>query len=295
VSLTPVPVGGCALLAFYGADSGNFAPPSGVTNMTLSRSVNGGAFVQLYSGAPVPYWCDVGDGPSASSAPLSASLPCTWQATDSGGTTTVGPVTLGSAIVTVPDGLTQLLIRLLQASADNAPRSSGAQVQPVQVTTRMPQGGWQAMPFIVVNLELFQQSDTAVGQDVLNPNAVNLWTLPGWSRRVWRVSVMSQDADERDFYRDTLMIAFRVLKATLFGQVGQNIRHDFQANSGTTADEWIGQGPGLYWADLMLTLEGTFDVTVATGYNLIERFDASLESSASGSAPFVVDTALVPP
>lgn len=284
VVLTPLPIGGSAMLQFYGADQGNFAPPSGVTAMTLSRAVSGvaglGAFTQIYSGTPLPIWVDVNDGLSTSSSPLDPSLSYVWQATDSTGATQVGPAVLAGSIVTVPDGLTQLLIRLLQAAVSNAPVPAGVTVAPVQVTTRMPQGGLAATPFVVVNQDLIQQNDTMIGQDVvLVTKPDNLWTLPGWAKRVWRISVFSQNADERDFYRDTILMAFRALKATLFSQIGLNIRHSYQATSGTTHDEFIGQMPGFYWADVMFDLEGVFDVTILTGFNLIERINVNLEVS----------------
>ena len=276
VTLSPIPTGGAVLLAFYGAQAGRFAPPSGVTTMTLSRAASGAAFAPIYTGAPLPFWCDAGDGPLTSSTPLDPSTSYTWQAVDSGGTTEIGPVVPAGSIVTTPDAFTQLLIRLLQAGLDNAPRPAGVTVQAAQVVTKMPSGGWPPTPFVVVNLDLLQQSETAVGQDVLAPDANNLWTLPGWAKRVWRVSVLSPDADERDFYRDTLLIVFRALKATLFSTVGQNIRHSFQAASGTSADEWVGLGPGFYWADVIMEVEGVFDVTIATGFGLIAAIDVDV-------------------
>jgi len=276
LTVSSLPIGGAALLQLYGAESGAYAPPSGVVTLTLSRTGSDGSSVTLYAGAPVPLWVDPGDGPSFSSQPLSPAVGYTWTATDSGGATQAGPITLTGSIVTVPDGLTQLLIRLLQAAADNAQRPSGTVVNPVRVTTKMPSGGWPATPFAVVNLSLFQQEDTAIGQDVLVPVADNTWTLPGWAKRVWTISVFSQNADERDFYRDTFLIAFRALKATLFSQIGQNIRHRYQATSGTTGDEWLGQAPGFYWSDVMFELEGVFDVTILTGFGLIETIDVNV-------------------
>ena len=285
VSMSVLPTGGAVLLAFYGADRGKFTPPPGIEAMTLSRAASGAAYMQLYSGPPLPFWCDVGDGPLTSSTPLDPGTSYTWQAVDNGGTVEIGPVVPAGSIVTVPDAFTQLLIRLLQAGLDNAPRPPGTAVQPAQVVTKMPSGGWPPTPFVVVNLDLLQQGETAIGQDVLNPDANNLWTLPGWARRVWRISVLSPDADERDFYRDTLMVVFRALKATLFSQIGYNITHSFQAASGTSADEWVGLGPGFYWADVMMEVEGVFDVTIATGFGLIEAFDVNIIVGQPAEAP----------
>jgi hypothetical protein len=277
LTLSPLPVGGSALLQFYGAPK-NYVVPDGVTQLTLTRTGSDGSDTQIYQGAPVAVWVDVGDGPSTSSSPLDPTVEYTWTATDETGSTVVGPTTLSGAIVTVPDALTNILIRLLQAACDNAPGATNASVEPAQVTTKTPAGGWLATPFIVVNPALIQQQYTAVGQDIIDPNAANLWTMPGWSRRVWQVSVLSQNADERDFYRDTLLLAFRALKATFFNYIGSNISHNFQAASGTSVDEYQGTAPVFYWAELMLTVEGEFVVTIATNYGLIEQIDLTATS-----------------
>ena len=264
MTLSPLPVGGSVLISLYGGN--DYVAPAAGTVLTLLRNST-----TIYSGPALPFWLDVGDGPSTSSAPLDPNTEFTWQAIDNTGTTQA-TATPSPSISTVPDGLTQIVIRLLQAACDNAPGAAVAHVQRPQVTTRMPQGGWQASPFVVVNLDLFQQSDTTIGQDIAAPPVDGQWTLWGWARRIWRISVFSQDADERDFYRDTIMVALRALKATLFSQVGMNIRHDFQASSGTTGDEWIGQGPGFYWADVMWNLEGAFPVSMLVSYGTIEAF-----------------------
>jgi len=276
IVLAPLPIGGSVLLELYGADQGNFAPASGVTSITLIRNGSDSSSATIYAGAPLPFWVDVGDGPSTSSQPLNPAVSYTWTGIDNTGTTVTAAVTPGSAIVTVPDGMTQLLIRLMQAACDNAPRPPGVTIEPAQVTTKGPAGGWPATPFVVVNLALFQQNDTAIGQDVLVPDTNNLATLPGWAKRVWQISVLDQNADERDFYRDTLLIAFRALKATLFGVVGQNVRHEWQAVSGDSSQEWTGQAPVFYWSEIMLVLEGVFPVTITTGYGTIAAIDVNI-------------------
>lgn len=270
VNLSVIPTGGAVLMQFYGAETGHYAPPSGATQMVISRAVSGVAgTTTLYSGGLLASWVDAGDGPSFSNAPLSSGLAYLWTVTDNGGATQIGPATPASSITTQPDALTQLLIRLLQGGINSLVLPPG--IAPTNVTTQMPQGGWQAMPFIVVNLDLIQQSETQIGEDVVNPNPGNDWSLWVNAKRIWRVSVMSTDAEERDFYRDSLLSIFRVLKATVFSPIGYNVTHSFQAASYTSATERDGHTPGFYGADLMLEIDGEFNTAVLTNYGLINE------------------------
>ncbi len=271
------------LLQFYGSEVGQYAPSSGATQMTISRAVSGVAgSTQLYSGGLLASWVDGGDGPSFSNAPLSSGTTYLWTVTDNNGSTQVGPATPASSITTVPDALTQMLIRLLQGGVNSLVLPSG--VARTAVTTQMPQGGWQALPFIVVNLDLIQQSETQIGEDVVNPNPGNDWSLWVNAKRVWRVSVMSTDAEERDFYRDSLLSIFRVLKATVFSPIGYNVTHSFQAASYTTAKEWDGHTPGFYGADLMLEIDGVFNTAVLTSYSTISEITVGVTVTPPGMA-----------
>ena len=270
-SVTAVPIGGVAFLDL----PGYFIPPSGITSMLIQRAVSGasgiGAWTQVYSGAPVPQYVDPGD---ATPSPLSSGSAYMWRITDNLDSLLLGPITPVGSIVSQPDYLTNLLIRCLQAGINNLTLPSG--VNPVQVTTQMPQQGWQALPFVVVNLDLIQQTEVQIGEDVPNPIPPSLdWTIWSNAKRIWRVSVFSRDAQERDYYRDTLLMIFRVLKATVFTPLGYNVSHSFQAASGTDAKEWEGHTPGFYYADLMLEIDGVFNTAVLTNYGLIEHLDIS--------------------
>jgi len=270
-SVTAVPTGGAAFLSL----PGYLIPPSGVTFMALSRSVSGSAglsaFTTFYSGAPLPAYVDCGDG---TPAPLASGTNYVWQVQDDLGSIQLGPIIPSNNIVSQPDYLTNLLIRLLQGAIDSTTLPPG--VNPTQVTTKMPQNGWQALPFIVVNLDLIQQSETQIGEDVPTINPPNLdWTIWSNAKRIWRVSVFSRDAQERDYYRDMLLSVFRVLKATVFAPIGLNVSHSFQAVSGTDAKEWEGHTPGFYYADLMLEIDGVFNTVVLTNYGLIEHIDVN--------------------
>ncbi len=259
--VTAVPTGGAVMLEF----PGYFPVPSQATSLTISRSIAGsGIWTVIYQGPPVGVFIDVGDG---TPRPLDPTISYIWQAVDYSGTTVSAPVTPAASFIGVPDQLSQILIRLLQGAINSMRLPPG--IQPTQITTRMPQNGWQAMPFIVVNLDLIQQTEVQIGEDVLNPTPDNNWTLFANAKRIWRVTIMSQDVEERDFYRDTLLAVFRVLKATAFGPLGINVTHAFQAASYASAAEYEGVAPGFYAADLMLELDGIFPAAVLTHYPVI--------------------------
>jgi hypothetical protein len=270
-SVVAVPTGGAALISM----PGYFLPASGITFMSLSRAVSGasgiGPFATFYSGAPLPVYVDAGDGTPAPLFPGSTYL---WNVTDDTGTVQLGPVTPSSTVVSKPDYLTNVLIRLIQGALNSATFPSGVKLP--QVTTRMPQQGYQALPFVVVNLDLIQQTETQIGEDVPNPIPPdNSWVIWSNAKRIWCVSVFSADPQERDWLRDSILSFFRVLKATVFAPIGYNVSHSFQAVSGTDAKEWEGHTPGFYYADLMLELDGVFITEVSTNYGLIEQIDVN--------------------
>lgn len=266
----PVPTGGAVRMKF----PGYLQSSSGITFMALARAVSGvsglSAFTPFYSGAPLVSYVDVGDG---TAGPLDPATAYVWQVTDDTGSIQLGPLTPAGQLDSAPDQLTNLLIWLLQGALNSLTLPPGFPApgngQPVKVTTQMPANGLQAMPFIVVNLDLIQQSEVALGEDA-NFSPTNEWTLFVNAKRMWRVTVVCQSAMERDFYRDNLLIIFRVLKATVFGPIGYGVTHSFQANSYTDAKEWEGMVPGFYGADLMLELDGVFNTTVLTNYAVIQ-------------------------
>lgn len=264
VNLSVIPTGGSVLLDL----PDYLSPPSGVTNITIARAVSGvsglSSFSTIYSGEPVLTWIDAGD---LLPSPLLSGSAYVWDVSDVRGTTRVGPVYPASTVLPAIDGLTELIIRLLQGGVNNLTLPAG--IDTVQVTTQMPQGGWQALPFIVVNLDLIQQTETQIGQDVQNPNPSNLWNIVVYAKRIWRITVLSRNAKERDYYRDSLIAMFQVLLATVFVPLGLEVHHTFQAASGTSSSEYEGKTPGFYYADLMLEVDGTYDVGVMTAFQRI--------------------------
>jgi hypothetical protein len=249
-----------------------------------------GAYTRLYTGQPLAAWVDAGD---MLPAPLLATTGYVYQLADSNGTVTTPALYPVSSLQTADSSQTQLLIRLIQAGVNNLTLPAG--INTVQVTTQMPLGGWQALPFIIVNLDLLQQQDTMIGEDVVNPNAQNIWTIPTWAKYLWRISILSRSAAERDYYRDQIVAICRVLKATVFPQIGSNMRHDVQASSGVDVDEWTGKQPGFYYADIMFGVEGALEALVITNYGTIAAFNNGITVSGSDNGPTVTDTVHVPP
>lgn len=264
------------LLPFGGAIRldmpGYLAPPSGVSSVTISRAVSGiSAYLQLYSGAPLPVWFDPGDGLPA---PLSAASGYTYRIVDQRGTTDTPFIVPAMAIATQPDQMTEMLIRMLQCGVSNTVLGPGI-TAPNQVSSQMPQGGWNALPFIVVNLDLQEQSDTPLGQDVQQTFVENVWNITVHAKRLWRVSVFGRSAKERDFWRDTVLAIWQSMLPTVFLQIGMDVRHKFLVTAGTDADEWMGHVPGFYWADLALSVDGIFPVAIMAPYGTIASFVAT--------------------
>ncbi len=166
-----------------------------------------------------------------------------------------------------------ILMRLIQAALNCLALPPG--IQPAVVMTRIPVNGWPAMPFVNVNLELIQQTETAIGEDVINPNADNIWTLFAMAKRTWRITVTTPTAEERDFYRDSLLSILRVLDAIVFDAFGLNIARAMQAASYPIARERDGQVPGFYCTDILLQMDGNFSTSVTTNYPLILGISAN--------------------
>lgn len=169
--------------------------------------------------------------------------------------------------------MTAVLIRLIQAALNCLVLPDG--IQPAIVMTAMPISGWPALPFINVNLDLIQQHNTSLGEDIENPTGDNVWALFATANRTWRVTITSPDAEERDYYRDTLMAILRILDASVFTEIGLTNTHSLQAVSYPSAKERDGYIPGFYCADIMMDTDSNFTVLVQTDYPIILGISAN--------------------
>lgn len=287
VTVQAVPTGGAVLLRM----PEYLQPPSGVTQMTLAVAVSGsggmGSFTTFYSGVTSPVYLDTGE---AYPAPLVPTVQYVYQVADSRGTTQTDPVTPACSMTTQPDQLSQVMLRLMQGFVNAVPLQGSGWIRP-QLSIQFPRNGLQAMPFIVLNLDLIQQTEVQIGEDVENPDLDNDWTLFANAKRMWRTTVMSASAEERDWWRDSLLAAFRAMIPTAFQPMGYNVSHSFQAASYTDAREWEGHGPGFYGADVMTELDGVFPVAVLTGYGIIREIDSTATFPGGASTSMMVPPA----
>jgi hypothetical protein len=121
-------------------------------------------------------------------------------------------------------------------------------------------------PFVVMNLDLEQQEAVQIGQDV-QFSETNIDIVPMIVFRRYSLSILSHNAQERNFYKDASIAVLRGLMQTL-ASIGGNITSSFQA---AQSQEPTGpMMPGFYEADVMFDMEGQFNVSIYTNYPLIE-------------------------
>lgn len=271
-----------------GGISVNVVTASGGT-VTIARATSGVSglsnFTTLYSGPPLDLnygtslYLDVGD-----QLPGNVLLPNSqyvYQLTDDTGTYTTPALTPVSQLQLDRRDITPILISLLQGAINATALPTG--INFCRVLQAMPINGAPPMPFVVINPDLVQQADVPIGVSAINlggqlvqPGQVNIYTQPTSTRNVFRISIFSITPTERDFYRDLVLAVFRISLISVFQSIGMDWRHDFQASSFQTTTSKDGQVPGFYACDVMLTLEGTTNVTVITTYGIIETIDTNI-------------------
>ncbi len=244
--------------------------------MTLSRSVSGingfGPYVPLYTGPAVPFYVDAGD---LLPGPLSPNNFYAYRVTDTVGT--VDSVPLQPILEFNPqiEPLTALLIRMLQGAINVLAVPYG--VSKVQVLQAMPIEGLPPLPMIVVNLDVIQQEQIPIGQQVpiyqdLGNGTITA-TIASYAKRIFKISILTDNAVERDFYRDMLPGFLEVFAVSVLAPTGLNNEHRYQLASGQVAKDQIGKAPGFYFADVMLEFSGQLNITVNAQYGLIEHID----------------------
>lgn len=262
-----IPTGGAIALTFATA-SGQISisrATSGVSGLSAWTVLASG----LASGPPGPlgvngYYLDVGD---QLPGPLSAAAQWVYEITDSTGTTQTAPLMPVSAITIEPDPILSIMMRLLQAGLQNIAPPPGI-LRP-RIMLAMPIDNIPPLPLIAIAPELDQMQEQPIGVDVPKPNSKNIWQIMDLQKHVLRISILSENAVERDYFKDAVLSIFKVLLGTVLAPLGQDVRHGYQAASYQQTKEQVDQVPGFYGCDVMLDITGQFNVVVTTTYGII--------------------------
>lgn len=282
-----IPTGGAIALTF--------ATASG--QVSISRATSGvsglSAWTVLSSGAasgplgPLGvngYYLDAGD---QLPGPLSAAAQWVYEITDSTGTTQTQAITPVAAITIEPDPILAIVMRLLQAGLQNIAPPAGILMPRIMLA--MPLDNAPALPLIVIAPEQDAMMEQPIGVDVPKPDSQNVWQIMDLQKHVLRVSILSLNAVERDYYKNAVISIFKVLLGAVLGPLGQDVRHGYMAASYQQTKEHIDQVPGFYGCDVMLEITGQFNVVVTTTYGIIAEI--TLQGSEEGT---VVIDAQVP-
>lgn len=289
--ITPVavPSGGAIAITVNGALNGA---------ATLERAVSGFSFTQIYSGAAIGYYLDIGDGLPA---PLASGVPYQYRYTDIGGIVTSPFITPGSLVVENFDPITQILIRLIQGALNSLTLPAG--VKKAQITQAMPLGGQIPMPLVVVNMDIAQQGAVPIGQSTTALNSLYTgigpasgYVITGFAKKTYRVSVLSTNAPERDFYRDSIVGTFEAIYSSVLQPLGIDVTHKWMVTSGQVANDRTGMAPGFYFAEVLLDFEGTFNVVTNVAYGPILGLTGTVSGMVGDppSTPPSIDTIQVP-
>ena len=169
--------------------------------------------------------------------------------------------------------LTALLLSLLKAAFTNLSYPEGMRTP--SVFHSMPLAGFPALPFVSVTLEQMMQTEVPIGRDTAEfIGEANLVTT--FVRRMWRVSVLSSNATEREFLRDAVISIFQSIMNSVFLPLAQNQMHSFMSESGqvvNTREE--GLVPGFYYSEILLDVEGPLNVSITPDFGIINSIDIS--------------------
>ena len=268
VTAYSLPSGGVISLAISGAVSGS---------ATLERAVSGQAFVTISSGSALQLFLDAGE---LLPAPLDPTLFYQYRYTDSNGVTVTPFIQPASCLTVQPEPIIEILLRIIQGAINSLTLPTG--IKRAEVTQAMPLGGSIPIPLVVINNDLTQQAAIPIGQSVSALNTLqdddapnSGFTITGFARRIYRVSVLSQNAPERNFYSDLLSGVFETIYTNVLQPLGIDVMHSWQVSRGQVAVDRMGKLPGFYYADAVWTFEGTLNVLITPDYGLISKISVT--------------------
>ena len=274
VTLIASPTGGCVVLDIeLGSPTLMLAPVIYTTPITIKRYTGSlsSTPVTIYNNLPyTPTYIDAGDNlPNY----LDFGTSYWYSVTDPTGTTVVGPIVPAPQLAVFSNYLDGLLLRLFSAgvSAIAVPPGFNA-IRVLQAMPLTPASDATEFPFIVMNLDLEQQEELQIGEDVLfSLNNINI--LPLIITRRYSINILSHNAQERDFYKDSVLGVCYTMMIAL-NQAGQGFTYSIQA-SNTQAGDGLNM-PGFYASIIMLEFTGQFNMTITTTIPPISQIDVDV-------------------
>ncbi len=264
---------------------------------TISRAVSGvsglGSFTLIGSSAVgFGYFLDVGD---QLPGPLDPATAYVYRMHDLNGTFDTPSIMPAKTLILEVDPFDGILIKLLQGAVNSLMLPNG--FGRATVMQAMPIVGSVAMPFMVINQDLIQQDEIPIGQSLQFQTQLGIdgvGTLTGLVNRIYKISVLSLNAPERNFYRDAILATFGVLLNGVLQPLGCDVTHRFQVSSGAVAKDTLGKAPGFYWADASLEFKGSITLRVANNYGLIEHITMTGTDPISGDTNLSVAVPFTP-
>ena len=236
----------------------------------LSRAVSGvGAYTQLYSGAPVTFYVDDG---TPLPGPLDPGSLYVYKLVDANGTSVTNSIQPQITLNPLTEPLTPLFQRLIQGAINSLVLPAG--IERAQVVQAMPNTGFLRMPIVVINLDLMQQEEIPIGQSLLQYQNDGTAIVTGLVHRSYKISILCDGGNERDFYRDVMPGILEIIVAQVLTPGGLNVTHRYQISSGQVAYDYKGKAPGFFFADAMFEFTGTLNIAISnTSLGLIREID----------------------
>jgi hypothetical protein len=247
------------------------------TNITILRYTGSlsNAPVQVYTG---PYLMIFFDDGVAQPSYLDFNTTFYYAVTDPTGTTTTPSITPTPQLVVFSDYLDKLMFRMF--SAGMSALAVPADYNPIRVLNSLPLTmGSEAtkFPFVVMNLDLEQQEHLQIGEDI-DFSFTNLNIIPMIIMKRYSLNILSHNAMERDFYKDSAKGVILTMMQSLT-QIGQDFSYNWQA-SNTQESAGIFPG-GFYCSVVMLEMTGQFNVSMNTNYPVIDTIAPVITDVAS--------------
>jgi hypothetical protein len=217
----------------------------------------------LFSGTPYQLkWIDNGDElPNY----LDFGTTYFYQVVDSGGTFTTSGIVPATENIIITSYLDKILFRAFSAGINSLALPEG--FKKIRVLEAMPlTQGSEQLPMIVMNLDLEQQTELGIGA-LVNSSLTNIYEIQVISLRRYSISILTKNAQERDFYKNACVGVFYIMMQSL-SLVGLGFTINYQASN----NQCVGsnEDPGFYECVFMLDMTGNFNLQVQTNYGIIE-------------------------